>query len=84
MEAMALTALNTVTIAPELLVVVTLTVVLLADLVTGRQAYRWTPYLAVAGLVGAVVALVGQWSLPVTEGFAGSFQADRIGILFRG
>jgi NADH:ubiquinone oxidoreductase subunit 2 (chain N) len=36
------------------------------------------------GLAGALVALVGQWSIPVTEGFLGSFQADRVGILFRG
>ncbi|MDW8401583.1 MAG: NAD(P)H-quinone oxidoreductase subunit N [Gloeomargarita sp. SKYGB_i_bin116] len=76
--------LNTGTIWPELIVVLTLTGVLLADLITGRQATRWTPYLAVAGLLASLVALAAQWSLPVTEGFAGSFQADRLGILFRG
>ncbi len=40
MDGMSLAALNTGTILPELLVVVTLTVVLLADLVVGRQASR--------------------------------------------
>ncbi|WP_448380492.1 NAD(P)H-quinone oxidoreductase subunit N [Gloeomargarita sp.] len=84
MDGMSLAALHTGTILPELLVVVTLTVVLLADLVGGRQVSRWTPYVALVGLLGAVVALAGQWSLPVTEGFLGSFQADRLGILFRG
>ncbi len=84
MDGTSLAALNTGTILPELLVVVTLTVVLLADLVVGRQASRWTPYVALVGLAAALVALVWQWFIPVTEGFLGSFQADRVGILFRG
>lgn len=84
MEVVSLAALNTGTIVPELLVIGTLTLVLLADLLGGRQASRWTPYLALAGLTGAVVALVLQWDMPVTEGFLGSFQADHLGILFRG
>lgn len=76
-------ALNAGVILPEGIVTVTLMLVLVADLAAGRSAVRWTPYLAVAGLGGAVVALVFQWDLADPIGFLGGFSADTLSIFFR-
>ena len=48
--------LNARTILPEGIVVITLLVVLVGDLILGRSSTKWTPYAAIVGLLGAIVA----------------------------
>jgi NAD(P)H-quinone oxidoreductase subunit 2 len=76
--------LNAWAILPEGIVIVTLLAVLLIDLVSGRAASRWTPYVAVAGLLGAVVALWLQWNPEDPVSFLGGFSNDTLGSAFRG
>ncbi|WP_448526723.1 NAD(P)H-quinone oxidoreductase subunit N [Parathermosynechococcus lividus] len=76
--------LNAGTIVPETIVIVTLLIVLLADLIQGRSADRWTPYLAIAGLAGAVLAMIPQWGQAETVSFLGSFRSDNLSLVFRG
>ncbi len=76
--------LNAGTILPEGIVVITLLVVLLADLILGRASSRWTPYAAIAGLIGAIVALYFQWNATNPIGFLGEFNSDALSIVFRG
>ncbi|MBD2103028.1 NAD(P)H-quinone oxidoreductase subunit N [Leptolyngbya sp. FACHB-261] len=76
--------LNAGTILPEGIVTVTLLVVLLGDLIGGRASNRWTPYLSIAGLLGAVVALYYQWDATNTVAFLGSFNSDALSLVFRG
>ncbi|MDY7013533.1 MAG: NAD(P)H-quinone oxidoreductase subunit N, partial [Cyanobacteriota bacterium] len=75
--------LNAGTILPEGIVVITLLGVLVGDLVAGRKASRWLPYLAIAGLLAALIALYWQWNATETVGFLGSFNADKLSIAFR-
>ncbi|QYO68181.1 NAD(P)H-quinone oxidoreductase subunit N [Leptolyngbya sp. 7M] len=75
--------LNAGTILPEGVVIVTLLVVLVGDLIVGRASARWTPYVTIAGLLAAVVALYFQWdSNPIS--FLGAFNGDALSIVFRG
>ncbi|MBF2051512.1 MAG: NAD(P)H-quinone oxidoreductase subunit N [Leptolyngbya sp. IPPAS B-1204] len=75
--------LNAGTILPEGIVIVTLLVVLVGDLIVGRASARWTPYVTIAGLLAAVVALYFQWdSNPIS--FLGAFNGDALSIVFRG
>ncbi|MBD2578006.1 NAD(P)H-quinone oxidoreductase subunit N [Oscillatoria sp. FACHB-1406] len=76
--------LNAGTILPEGIVILTLMVVLIGDLILGRNSWRWLPYAAIAGLLLALVALYLQWDAPNTIGFLGSFNADKLSIAFRG
>ncbi len=76
--------LNVGAILPETIVIVTLLVVLVADLIIGRQSDRWTSYLAITGLLAAVGAMVLQWNQPETSAFLGSFRSDNLSLLFRG
>jgi NAD(P)H-quinone oxidoreductase subunit 2 len=77
--------LNTGTILPELVVTATLLIVVVGDLIVGRIASsRWTPYLSIAGLLGAVVALYFQWDNTNPISFLGSFNSDDLSIVFRG
>lgn len=76
--------LNAGAILPEGIVIVTLLLVLGADLISGRPADRWTPYLAIGGLLTAVAALYLQWDQPTTLSFLGSFSNDHLSIVFRG
>jgi len=77
--------LNTGTILPELIVTATLMIVVVGDLIVGRTASsRWTPYLAIAGLLGSVVALYFQWDASNPISFLGSFNSDDLSIVFRG
>lgn len=80
----AASQLNAWAVLPEGLVVVTLLAVLLVDAISGRRASRWTPYLAIAGLVAALVALVLQWNPADPVSFLGSFSNDTLGSVFRG
>lgn len=76
--------LNVGTILPEGIVVITLLVVLVGDLIVGRSSTKWTPYAAIIGLFGAIVALYTQWDSTNTIGFLGGFNADALSIVFRG
>lgn len=76
--------LNVGTILPEGIVIVTLLVVLLADLILGRASTRWTAYAAIAGLSAALVALYVQWDVTNPIGFLGEFNSDALSLIFRG
>ncbi len=76
--------LNAGTILPEGIVIITLLVVLVVDLILGRSASRWLPYVAIAGLLSAIVALYFQWDTPNPISFLGAFSSDDISVIFRG
>lgn len=77
--------LNTEIITPELIVIATLLAVVVGDLIVGRTASsRWTPYLSIAGLLAAVVALYFQWDSANPISFTGSFNGDALSVVFRG
>ena len=76
--------LNTGAILPELIVISTLLVVLVGDLIVGRSSSRWTPYVAIAGLLTAVAALYLQWNQANPVAFLGSFNSDNLSVIFRG
>ncbi|MGF1516476.1 MAG: NAD(P)H-quinone oxidoreductase subunit N [Nodosilinea sp.] len=76
--------LNASTIWPEAVLLVTILVILVGDLIQGRSSSAWTPYAAITGGLGAVVALVLQWSMTNPVGFIGAFNADDLSIVFRG
>jgi NAD(P)H-quinone oxidoreductase subunit 2 len=76
--------LNAGTIWPEAVLLVTILVILVGDLIQGRSSSAWTPYAAMAGGLGAVAALVLQWSMANPIGFLGAFNADDLSIVFRG
>lgn len=77
--------LNAGTILPELIVIVTLLTVMVGDLIVGRQnSAKWTPYVAVGGLLTATGALFTLWDSPNPIGFIGEFNSDALSIVFRG
>lgn len=77
--------LNAGTILPEGIVIVTLLVVMVGDLIVGRQnSSKWTPYVAIAGLLTAVGTLFTLWDSPTPIGFIGEFNSDALSIVFRG
>ena len=76
--------LNAGTILPEGIVIFTLLFVLVWDLIAGRAAARSIPYIAIAGLFGAIVALYFQWNIANPIGFFGGFNSDALSIVFRG
>ncbi len=76
--------LNVGTIVPEGIVIATLLVVLVGDLIVGRSSSRWTPYVAIAGLLAAVTALYYQWNTVTPISFFGEFNSDALSVLFRG
>jgi NAD(P)H-quinone oxidoreductase subunit 2 len=76
--------LNAGTIWPEGIVIVTLLVVLVYDLIVGRTSSRWTPYLAIAGLLASIVALYYQWEITNPISFLGGFNGDALSVVFRG
>lgn len=78
------TQLNVGAILPETIVILTLLVVLVTDLIIGRQSDRWTSYIAVTGLLASVGAMVLQWNQVETASFLGSFRSDNLSLLFRG
>jgi NAD(P)H-quinone oxidoreductase subunit 2 len=75
--------LNAGTILPEAIVLITLLVILIGDLISGRSAGRWLPYAAIAGLLASVVALYLAWDNPKPIAFLGAFNADNLSIVFR-
>lgn len=76
--------LNAGTIWPEGIVIITLMLVLVVDLIVGRASARWTPYLAIAGLLASVVALYFEWDRTNNLAFLGGFNGDALSIVFRG
>ncbi len=76
--------LNAGAILPEGIVIVTLLAVVVIDLIAGRSAARILPYLAIAGLLGAIAALCFQWDSSTPISFLGSFNGDPLSIVFRG
>ena len=76
--------LNAGTILPEGIVIITLMVILLGDLIGGRNARIWLPYGAIAGLLASIVTLYLAWDSPSTIGFLGAFNGDNLSIIFRG
>ena len=78
------TQLNAGTILPEGIITVTLILVLVGDLIVGRSSARWLPYVAIAGLLAAIVALVFGWNAPDPISFLGSFNSDNLSVVFRG
>ncbi|PSO90920.1 MAG: NAD(P)H-quinone oxidoreductase subunit 2 [Cyanobacteria bacterium QS_8_48_54] len=77
------TPLNVGIILPEGIVLLALLVVLVGDLIVGRKSSRWVPYVAITGLLGAVVALYFQWDSANPIALLGSFSGDNFSILFR-
>ena len=78
------TTLNAGRILPEGIIILTLLAVVVGDLIVGRSSSRWTPYVAIAGLLGSVVALVYQWDVAETLSFLGGFNGDALSVAFRG
>ena len=78
------TQLNAGTILPEGIITVTLLLVLVGDLIVGRSSARWLPYVAIAGLLAATVALVFGWNAADPISFLGSFNSDNLSVVFRG
>ncbi|MEA5503201.1 NAD(P)H-quinone oxidoreductase subunit N [Halotia wernerae UHCC 0503] len=76
--------LNAGTILPEGIVIITFLGVLIVDLILGRTSSRWIAYLAIAGLLAAIVALYFQWDATNPISFTGSFNGDDLSIVFRG
>lgn len=76
--------LNAGTIWPEGIVIITLLLVLIYDLIVGRTSSRWTPYLAIAGLLASIVALYYQWDVTNPISFLGGFNGDSLSVVFRG
>ena len=76
--------LNAGTILPEGIVIITLIVVLVSDLIIGRSASRWVPYVAIAGLLSSIAALWLQWDNPNPSSFFGGFNSDDLSLVFRG
>ncbi|MEB3358546.1 MAG: NAD(P)H-quinone oxidoreductase subunit N [Synechococcales bacterium] len=77
--------LNAEAILPEGVVLLTLLIVLIGDLITGRaSSSRWAPYVAVTGLLAAVGALYFQWNIADPVAFLGGFNGDALSVVFRG
>ncbi|MBW4647928.1 MAG: NAD(P)H-quinone oxidoreductase subunit N [Kastovskya adunca ATA6-11-RM4] len=76
--------LNAGTILPEGIVIFTLLLVLVIDLISGRRSASILPYVAIAGILGAEVALVYQWDVANPISFFGGFNSDALSVVFRG
>ncbi|MBW4696750.1 MAG: NAD(P)H-quinone oxidoreductase subunit N [Aphanocapsa lilacina HA4352-LM1] len=78
-----LAALNAGALWPEYIVTITLVVVLLVDLISGRKASWSLPYLTLLGLGIATATLLPMWILENPVSFLGSFTADPLSVVFR-
>ncbi|MEM1255159.1 MAG: NAD(P)H-quinone oxidoreductase subunit N [Cyanobacteria bacterium P01_H01_bin.21] len=76
--------LNTGKILPEAIVILTIVVILLGDLISGRASSRWVPYAAIGGCLAAVGALALQWDAGNPIAFFGEFNSDALSLVFRG
>jgi NAD(P)H-quinone oxidoreductase subunit 2 len=81
--------LNAGLLWPEYVVTITLAVLLIVDLISGRRASQAMPYLTLLGLGVATVLLLPMWQVSNPEAFAvvpgglGSFTADSLSVVFR-
>ncbi|MFW6358676.1 MAG: NAD(P)H-quinone oxidoreductase subunit N [Chroococcales cyanobacterium] len=75
--------LNVGLILPEGIVIATLLIVLVADLIVGRNRAQGLPYVAIGGLLLSVVALYFQWNPENPIALLGSFSGDDLSIVFR-
>ncbi len=75
--------LNAGTILPEGIVIITLLVILVGDLIFGRNSKTWLPYAAIVGLFASLIALYVGWDTTTPIGFLGSFNGDNLSIVFR-
>lgn len=76
--------LNAGIILPEGIVLITLLLVVLIDLISGRRAVPVLPYVAIGGLLTALVALYYEWDVADPVAFLGAFNGDALSIAFRG
>jgi NAD(P)H-quinone oxidoreductase subunit 2 len=76
--------LNAGIILPEGIVLITLMLVLLIDLIAGRDAAKTLPYIAIGGLLAAIGALYLEWNAADPMAFFGGFMGDAMSIAFRG
>ncbi|MBE9125428.1 MULTISPECIES: NAD(P)H-quinone oxidoreductase subunit N [unclassified Coleofasciculus] len=76
--------LNTGIILPEVIVLITLLLVLGIDLIAGKSSTNTLPYVAIGGLLAALVALYFKWDAANPVAFLGSFNGDALSIAFRG
>ncbi len=76
--------LNAGTIWPEGFVIITLVGIIITDLILGRSAARLVPYVAIAGLLVAIIPLYLQWDNTNTISFLGGFNSDALSLVFRG
>ena len=76
--------LNAGIILPEGIVIITLILVLVIDLIAGRSAANGLPYVAIGGLLSALVVLYYEWDVADPIAFLGSFNGDALSVAFRG
>ena len=76
--------LNAGIILPEGIIIITLLLVLMIDLIAGRSSANGIPYVAIGGLLTAVVVLYYEWDVTNTTAFFGEFEGDALSIAFRG
>lgn len=76
--------LNPGIIIPETIVLLTILAVVIYDLIVGKTSSRITPYIAIAGLLAALIALCYQWDISNPISFLGGFNGDALSVVFRG
>lgn len=76
--------LNAGIILPEGIIIITLMLVLLIDLIVGKSSANGIPYVAIGGLLTAVVVLYFEWDVTDPIAFLGSFNGDALSVAFRG
>ncbi|HEY9704819.1 MAG TPA: NAD(P)H-quinone oxidoreductase subunit N [Allocoleopsis sp.] len=76
--------LNPGIIIPETFVLLTILAVVIYDLIVGKTSSRITPYIAIAGLLAALIALCYQWDISNPISFLGGFNGDALSVVFRG
>jgi NAD(P)H-quinone oxidoreductase subunit 2 len=75
--------LNAGIILPEGIVIITLLLVLLIDLIAGRSSAQGLPYVAIGGLLTALVVLYYEWDVANPVAFLGGFNGDALSVAFR-
>lgn len=76
--------LNAGIILPEGIVLITLLLVLIIDLIAGRNSAQTISYVAIGGLLAAIVALYYRWDVDNPIAFLGGFNGDTLSVAFRG
>lgn len=75
--------LNAGIILPEGIVIITLLLVLVIDLIAGRSSAQALPYVAIGGLLTALVVLYYEWDVTNPVAFVGGFNGDALSVAFR-